>query len=127
MVHIKHKIKGEPKIVMRGEPRYRAKKGLRRLARRTPGGKVVIHYLKKLPGKPICGICKKPLQGLKRGNASKIKKLSKTERTIQRPFGGMLCTECSREILKMRVRIKEGLMRAEEVPISLKQYVFGRK
>jgi large subunit ribosomal protein L34e len=125
MVHNRHKVRAEPKIIARGEPRYRARKGLRRIARKTPGGRVVIHYVKKSPGKPKCAICGAVLHGLKRGTPKQIKSLSKTERTIQRPFGGMLCSSCTRDVLKLRVRLANGLIKPEEIPLSLKQYVIG--
>ena len=36
-----------------------------------------------------------------------IRKLAKTERRPERPFGGVLCSECMRKIEKLRVRVLE--------------------
>ena len=68
----------------------------RRIFRKTPGGKTVLRFEKRKPGKPICSKCKKPLSGTARGRKVEILKLSKTQRRPQRPFGGKLCSNCAR-------------------------------
>ena len=123
MVHIKHKIRGAPKIEMRGEPRYRARKGIRRVARKTPGSKTIIHYEKKVYGTPICAICKKNLHGVKRGTSIAMSKLTRTDLTVQRPFGANLCSPCSREILRWRARLKHNFVKENEIPLAIKQYI----
>ncbi|MEM2874022.1 MAG: hypothetical protein QW063_01000 [Candidatus Nanoarchaeia archaeon] len=123
MVHIKHKIRGATKIEIRGEPRYRSRRGIRRTQRKTPGNRTVVHYKKKAPGKALCAICKNYLHGLPRGLPVKIRRLSKTDRTVQRPFGANLCSPCTREILIWRARVKHKLARPDEVPISLREFI----
>ncbi|MEM2954604.1 MAG: 50S ribosomal protein L34e [Candidatus Nanoarchaeia archaeon] len=125
MVHVKHRTRGEPKIIMKGEPRYRTRKGLRRVARKTPGGRTVIHYEKKAPGKPKCAICKNYLHGVPRLRPKKMQKLNRTQRTVQRPFGAYLCSSCMRKIIKLRTDLKYGLIKKESIPLTLRDYVIG--
>jgi len=56
---------------------------------------------KKLGKYAHCAICKKQLHGVPR---KKLRKLSKSEKKPSRIFGGYLCSSCSREKLKERIR-----------------------
>jgi large subunit ribosomal protein L34e len=56
----------------------------------------------KLYDYPKCAICKKVLHGLPRLN--KFRKLSKSKKRVSRIFGGYLCSKCTREVLKEKVR-----------------------
>ena len=127
MVHIKHKVRGAPKIVMKGAPRYRSRVAYRKTQRKTPGGKTINQYIKRRPGVAICAICKKPLHGLPRKNITEMQKTNRTSRTIQRPFGANLCSPCSREILRWRARIKHKLLKADDIPISYREFVKGEQ
>ena len=60
--------------------RYRSR-SYRRTFKKTPGGKTVLHYKK-----------------------NQIKKLSKTKKRPTRPYGGQLCSECSRRVFKEEAR-----------------------
>ena len=76
----------------------------RRKRLRTPGGKNVMHYIKKKPGKPHCAKCGIVLAGTARGSEKQVKKLSKTQRRPERPYGGVLCSKCMREEIKKKAR-----------------------
>jgi len=84
-----------PEDVFRGFGR-RLKK--RRVAVRTPGGRVVYHYRHKVYSKARCGRCGRPLTGTPNAPASRIRKLSKSERRPNRPYGGNLCAACLHEL-----------------------------
>ncbi len=68
----------------------------------TPGGKAKIHYVKKKPGIARCAVCKRPLHGVPSGLPAQIKKLKKTEKRPDRPYGGNMCSACSRETIKSK-------------------------
>jgi large subunit ribosomal protein L34e len=68
----------------------------------TPSGKLGTHYLKKKPGPARCAICKKPLHGVPSGLPAEIRKLPRTKRRPDRPYGGNLCPACTRETLKSK-------------------------
>jgi large subunit ribosomal protein L34e len=71
---------------------------------KTPGSRSVIRYGKKKSGMAMCAVCKKPLHGVPRVREIEMKKLTKTERRPERPFGGNLCSSCMREIMRNRAR-----------------------
>ena len=84
-------------------PRFRSRK-FRRVKTRIPSGKSIIHYKRRKPAKHRCGMCGNVLQAVPNQIPSKIKKLSKSQRRPQRPFGGVLCSKCMREVSKESVR-----------------------
>ena len=71
---------------------------------RLPSGKVVIRERKKRPRIAKCAICKKPLHGIPRLRASQLKKLAKTKKRPERPYGGYLCSKCMRELMREKAR-----------------------
>ena len=83
--------------------RFRSR-SYKRTFKRTPGGKTVLRYKKKKPSKHVCGECGKLLHGVPRGRPYEIKKLAKTKKRPNRPYGGYLCSECSRKFFKQEAR-----------------------
>ncbi len=79
-------------------------RNLKRRKTRTPGNRLVIHYRGKKHGKAICAICKRPLHGVPNLKSSSMRKLPKTKRRPERPFGGSLCSSCMREFFRKSVR-----------------------
>lgn len=114
--------KGSTKIEMSGRPRHRSR-SLKRIQRRTPGGRTVTKYKKRTPAKHKCAVCRAVLHGKPRGVSSKIKNLPGSKRKVNRPFGGMLCTKCSRNVLSLRARLKNGSLNLSDIPISLRKFV----
>ncbi len=74
-----------------------------KVKRKTPGKKIVVHYKKKKPKIAKCAICKKPLHGIPR-DVSKIRKLAKSKKRPNRPYGGYLCSNCLKELLREKIR-----------------------
>jgi large subunit ribosomal protein L34e len=83
-------------------------RGLRRVYRRTPGGRVVVHFERRRPGVPTCWRCGRPLGGVPRGVSSEVRGLSRSEKRPNRPYGGYLCSSCLTELLSRAV-IRGGL------------------
>ena len=77
---------------------------LRRVFVRTPGSKTVIHYRKRKPSKAICGNCKTQLAGVPRERPYKMANLPKTAKRPERPYGGVLCSACTRKLLQQKAR-----------------------
>jgi len=67
---------------------------------RTPGGRVVIHYVDEKRGFHRCARCGGIIHGIPR---EKDYKLSHSERTVERYYGGMLCQNCLEELIRARV------------------------
>jgi len=76
---------------------------LRRVFVKTPSGKNVVHYKKRSLSIRKCSSCKKPLQGIPKLIQSKFKSLSKTKKRPSRPYGGVLCSACSRKKIKEQI------------------------
>jgi large subunit ribosomal protein L34e len=72
---------------------------------KTPSGKNILRKLKRKPGKTICANCKKSLQGIITAIPSKIGKISKTEKTPSRMYGGYLCSKCAKELIREKARM----------------------
>lgn len=76
----------------------------RRVFRRTPGGKSVLRFVRRKPAKPKCAVTKQILPGVARGFKSMVRKLSKTERRPNRPYGGNLSSSAMRRKIIEQVR-----------------------
>ncbi len=85
--------------------RRRLKK--KRVAVRTPGGKIVYHYKVKRQSPARCAICGRPLNATPTGPKSFMRKLPKSKKRPNRPYGGYLCPSCLRRIILKRA-LKEG-------------------
>lgn len=75
----------------------------RKVKKRVGGSKTITRYLKRKPKQAHCGKCGNVLHGIPRATLNDMKKLSKTERRPQRPYGGVLCSRCQREVIKKGV------------------------
>ena len=84
-------------------PRFRSRRFTRKTVR-TPGGNLVIHYNRRKSGKPQCSMCGDYLKGVARGISSSVRKLSKTQKRPERPYGGTLCGSCMRKCMVDKAR-----------------------
>ena len=100
------------------------KRRLKKVKRRTPGGRVVIHFRREKTGKHVCALCGRPLHGVPHGRRpSQVRKLSKSERRPERFFGGVLCSECARRVLDDAFYVKTGVKRIEDVDLKERKFV----
>jgi len=102
--------KSKTKTKIANEGRYgslKSRRGLRMLYVKVPGGNTNIQFKKTKPSKAKCGKCSKVLAGVPHHLPSKIKKIPKTSRRPERPFGGVLCSSCMRLTLKETVRAEK--------------------
>ncbi|HSU73234.1 MAG TPA: 50S ribosomal protein L34e [Candidatus Binatia bacterium] len=76
-------------------PRLRSRTFTRRKTR-TPGGRHVIHYARRKPGRAECAYCGDYLKAVPRGRPSELRGLPKSAKRPERPFGGVLCSKCMR-------------------------------
>ncbi|MEM4245167.1 MAG: 50S ribosomal protein L34e [Candidatus Nanoarchaeia archaeon] len=70
----------------------------------TPGGKTKIIYKKKKPSKAQCAKCGSILHGVPSQRVYKIKRMPKTKKRPERPYGGVLCSKCTRELMVEKAR-----------------------
>ncbi len=93
-------------------------RSLRRIHRVTKSGRKVIHYERRKNNFPHCAICKIELNGI-----SLKKTGGKTRRSNSRLFGGVLCSGCASEVIKVASRIEQGDMKLNDISIRQKAYV----
>ncbi len=72
---------------------------------KTPGGRNTVHFRRRKPSKAICATCKKQLAGVPRELPSKMANLPKTTKRPERPYGGTLCSACTRKLLRDKARL----------------------
>ena len=77
----------------------------RRVSVRTPGGSTTTRYDRRKPSVAHCARCGAKLHGIPRGNPADISKLAKSERRPERLFGGVLCSRCLRDTIKLETRV----------------------
>ena len=86
------------------EPRHRSRT-YRRVKTRLPGGDTIIQYKKRTPKVAKCANCGAELKGIPRLRDYKMKKVGKSKKSVERPYGGNLCSKCARSLIKEEARI----------------------
>ncbi|MHA1754077.1 MAG: 50S ribosomal protein L34e [Candidatus Odinarchaeia archaeon] len=71
---------------------------------RTPGNKISIHLKKKRYNPHVCYICGSKLHGVINKPKGQLTKLSKSKKTVSRPYGGKVCHSCLSNSIKAKVR-----------------------
>ncbi|AEH06663.1 50S ribosomal protein L34e [Methanothermococcus okinawensis] len=84
-------------------PRYKSG-SFKKISRRAPGNKTVLHYRREKPSNARCACCGALLNGVPKGRAYQIAKLSKTEKRPERPYGGYLCPKCLKRLIIEKAR-----------------------
>ncbi len=83
-------------------PKGNVKSGTkRRRVVTSPGGKQVTHYIKRNHALTQCAKCGNPLLGVPRRDSLKVLKVPRSKRVPHRPYGGVLCSKCSKEFIKL--------------------------
>lgn len=83
---------------------YQKSRTLRRIYKRLPSGMTQLRYEKRKPSKAKCAGCGVILKGVIRARPTKRQNTAKTKKRPQRPYGGYLCSKCSRKEIIERVR-----------------------
>jgi large subunit ribosomal protein L34e len=69
----------------------------RKIFVKVPGARTSIHYRKRKPQPAKCANCGSVLKGVPRELPYKMRSMAKTKKRPERPFGGVLCSNCARE------------------------------
>ena len=85
---------------------YKRSRTYRRMNAKLPGGRLVIHYVKRKPAKAKCGNCGDFLKGVPRERPLKMSHMAKTKKRPERPYGGNLCSQCTRELIIEKARLQ---------------------
>ncbi|KAL3921663.1 MAG: hypothetical protein SGPRY_004826, partial [Prymnesium sp.] len=94
---------------------YRRRKSFRTASNavrkvKTPGGKLVLHYMGKKGKGPTCGdsACSRSLHGIPALRPSEYARLSKRQKTVSRAYGGSRCAKCVRDRIVRAFLIEEN-------------------
>lgn len=95
---------------------------LKKRQRKTPSGKKSQIRKNKKPVPATCALCSQRLNAVLNRSRAEIRKTSATARRPERIFGGVLCGNCTRHVVKTKTRLAHG---ADEkaVPLTLLKYV----
>ena len=63
-----------------------------------------MQYKKRKPDKAICSKCGKVLAGVPRERPHIMRNLPKTKKRPERPYGGVMCSACTRRMIIAKVR-----------------------
>uniref|UniRef100_A0A060TG12 ARAD1D27390p n=1 Tax=Blastobotrys adeninivorans TaxID=409370 RepID=A0A060TG12_BLAAD len=74
---------------------------------KTPGGNVRYLHVKKNGTRPKCAECKTALPGVPALRPREYATLSKTNKTVQRAYGGAVCSNCVRDKVVRAFLIEE--------------------
>jgi len=85
------------------KPGHRSR-SLRRIHVTTPGGTSKISYRKRKPSKAVCTSCGTVLKGVANQRPHKMQNMPKSKKRPERPFGGVLCSKCTRQKIIKQAR-----------------------
>jgi len=89
---------------------------------KTPGGRLVIHYRKKLSHGPRCGDCGGQIQGLPRLRSIQYSRISKCQRSVNRAYGGSRCANCTRNRIVRAFLIEEQKIVKHVIKMKTQQH-----
>ncbi len=97
------------------KPMHRSR-SFKRSDKLTLKGRHVVHFRRAKNSLPHCAICRIELNGISQ-------KGGKSRRTNSRLFGGVLCANCTADVVKLGSRVEHGEMKLDDISIRLRTYV----
>nr|AGM32239.1 ribosomal protein L34e [Coptotermes formosanus] len=94
---------------------------------RTPGNRLVAHYLKKRSNGMKCEKTGKIIHGIPHIQTKKLRKLKKNQRTVARAYGGKLTGEVVKEKIVQAFIEEESKEAADKQAIKEKKSKTGGK
>ncbi|KAL7422634.1 60S ribosomal protein L34B [Cryptotrichosporon argae] len=95
------------RVTLRKRQPYNTTSARRRVVK-TPGGKLVVHHIKKLAASPKCGDCGDALAGIPALRPREYATLSKRQKTVHRAYGGSVCARCVKQRITRAFLIEEA-------------------
>ncbi len=97
--------------------RFQRSSRYKRVKVRVPSGEVRERFVRReAKDKGRCAVCGQPLRGVSSKGA-------KSEKKPSRKFAGTLCHRCTAVVIRYAVRLKEGSMALEDVPLKYVPYL----
>eukprot|EP00186_Timspurckia_oligopyrenoides_P003726 CAMPEP_0182441450 /NCGR_PEP_ID=MMETSP1172-20130603/411_1 /TAXON_ID=708627 /ORGANISM="Timspurckia oligopyrenoides, Strain CCMP3278" /LENGTH=99 /DNA_ID=CAMNT_0024635735 /DNA_START=49 /DNA_END=345 /DNA_ORIENTATION=- len=86
----------DKRVVLRKRHSYATRSNLIKKVK-TPGGKLLVHYLKKKAKVPVCGDTGEKLNGIASTRPNTRMNISRPKKTVSRAYGGVLCGSALRD------------------------------
>jgi large subunit ribosomal protein L34e len=99
------------------KPMHRSR-SFKRSDKITLKGRHVVHFRRAKNSFPHCSVCGTELNGI-----SINTKGGKSRRTNSRLFGGVLCANCTADVIKLGSRVEQGEMKLDDISIKMRTYV----
>jgi large subunit ribosomal protein L34e len=74
-----------------------------RLKRRLPGNTTTVHYVRRNPSIGHCPISGQKINGVPRLRPSQMRKLPRSQRSVNRPFGGKISHKVLAEAIQEKI------------------------
>lgn len=100
------------------KPMHRSR-SFKRSDRITLKGRHVTHFRRAKNAFPHCALCRVELNGI----SINPKKGGKSRRSNSRLFGGVLCANCTADVVKLGSRVEHGEMTLDDISIRQRAYV----
>lgn len=97
------------------QPRHRSR-SFKRVHRITKSKRNVVHYRRGKKSMPHCALCRSELNGISLFGG-------KTRKTNSRLFGGVLCANCTAQIITFGSRVERGDLKLSDIGIRQRAYV----
>ena len=111
---------GDNRYTLRRSNPYRTMRN-RAVPVRTPGNKLVAHYLTKRVHGMKCAATGKALAGIPRLSTHRLKHLPKSKRTVARAYGGVFCGAVVKERIINAFMEEEARAAAERAAAAQKK------
>lgn len=100
------------------KPMHRSK-SFKRSDKITLKGRHVVHFRRAKNSFPHCALCRMELNGISLNR----ERGGKSRRTNSRLFGGILCANCTANVVKLGSRVEQGEMKLDDISIRQRAYV----
>ncbi|MGI0100705.1 MAG: 50S ribosomal protein L34e [Candidatus Micrarchaeaceae archaeon] len=100
------------------KPMHRSR-SFKRSDRITEKKRHVVHFNRAKNSLPHCAICRMELNGISIDSKSG----GRSRRTNNRLFGGVLCANCTADVIKLGSRVEQGEMKLDDISIKQRAYV----
>jgi large subunit ribosomal protein L34e len=86
--------------------RSKRTRSVKKVKVRTPGGRTTTHFRSGSIGAVRCGMCDNPLPGVATGTPTQLKGMSASSKTPNRPYAGVLCSDCLDGLIRYVTRME---------------------
>ncbi|KAJ3088893.1 60S ribosomal protein L34 [Quaeritorhiza haematococci] len=107
------------RVTYRRRLSYNTKSNKTRVVK-TPGGRLVVHHIKKRTSQVKCGDCGVALPGIPTLRPIEYSQISKRQKSVTRAYGGSRCATIVRAFLIEEQKIVKKVLKAQQAEAAKK-------